>query len=531
MSAVESYRAHLDIEIITGEENAVIALNGRRGRGGPVGVIMTVDAPGAKQRHEMILDESYFYLKNDKQEWVRHSTEDQWEIGASSSWAVDLASSIDFFGNLLPQGEVPWEIYDVRSLGEEAVEDVQVQRLEIQSDFREIWEHVEEPRRNQFILSRILGIAPEELFQQTEADKMELWIDERGYVHQMSIDMVLTGGRSLRVRMRGYNFDENIMVRIPTDDQGVAVEFSSLPSPLESSTVANSESPVESDATRAANPEASMTPDVVPAATPVPTSVSSSIPNTSAQVMTREEVQASLGLGISLHRRNLSGADLSYAHLKGANFQDANLSGVDFYAADLSQADLRGANLAGANLKRADLRLTDLRRAHLTGTDLSELDMEAANLQELQYPGGKFNKSYLPRAILIKANLEGADLNKAFLVEADLTGANLTGADLTNVDLTGANLTNADLSDAKLNGADLTGAKLNGTILFGADLTSTDLTDAKLIGVSLMAADLTSAIVESTFFDRGTTWGRAFCDEVRRCTWSGLTERGALLGG
>ncbi len=95
----------------------------------------------------------------------------------------------------------------------------------------------------------------------------------------------------------------------------------------------------------------------------------------------------------------------------------ANLSGANLSEAHLSRADLSGANLVEANLSRADL----------SGADLS-----GANLFE---------------AYLFEANLSGADLSRANLSEVDLSGADLSGANLS-----GANLSEADLSRANLLG-------------------------------------------------------------------------------
>lgn len=555
MGSVESYRAHLDVEIVNGEEHTNYGLSEKRAPGGPSSIILTSDPPGAAHREEIILQDGHFYLKDENEKWVEHQLVDRQDSGTYSSRAVELASRLDFFGNLLPNSEVLWQIYDVKSLGTESLEGLQVQHLQVLTDFQEMSRQVEESRRDQFIGSKILGTAPEELFQQTETSKMELWIDERGYVRQMSIMMVLTGGRSLKLRMRGYDFDKNITVRVPTDKEESLREFSVVPSSMESSTATDSESSGEPEITSPVLQDGSITPDTTAAATPVPPSPPSSITSTVAQVMTRDEVRSSLALGISLNRRNLSGADLSHAHLAGANFQDANLTDANLYAADLSQADLRGANLIGADLTRADLRLADMRRTNLTNVDLSRLDVEAANLSDIQLAGADLNRSYMARTTLTEANLEGAKLNRVYLGEANLTRANLRDADLTDAYLRDADLTGADLTGANLSGAILIDAKLNGTILFGADLRGADLSGATLISVELRVAELGgsdfadegstpvdlgseskhssggSAIIEGTFFDKNTAWNRAFCGEVFRCTREMLLKRGALLGG
>lgn len=550
MNSVGSFRAYIDMKIVAEDHKAVIALNVSRGQPGLESVVMTVDAPGTVQRYEMILQQSYFYIKDDAQQWVRHNFEDMTTVGSSSSWAVDVASSIDFFGNLLPSEDVPWDIYDVTNVGDEEVGGVPVEHLKLGTNFRDMWGHIRASGGRKLIVASVLGISPEELLKQAEEDKLDLWIDDRGYVRQSNMEITLTGGRLLSVKMRGYDFDRDVTVQRPMDGGEVVADSTSSTSMFREEMANETPSP---------NQASQEVADEVPETTPQNASVSTAPLTGSARAMTREEVQASLGLGISLDRQDLSGADLTHMHLNGANFQDADLRDTDFYAADLSQADLRGANLAGADLTRANLRLADLRRAHLDGADLTRLDIEAGNLTEIELAGSDLNRSYMLNANLTRANLEGAKLNRTYLAEATLAGANLRGADLTDTDLTNADLTNADLSDATLSGATLSGAKLTGTILFGADLRDADLSGASLIRVELSAAELggsdetcdeqgsgsnnqgsnssdsscggAETTISGTFFDRNTSWKKAFCGEVHRCTREVLLERGALLGG
>ena len=71
------------------------------------------------------------------------------------------------------------------------------------------------------------------------------------------------------------------------------------------------------------------------------------------------------------NRANLSGVDLSNAHLFYVDLSGANLSGANLYDADLRFANLSGANLFDADLRFAHLFTVDLRGADLRGADLS----------------------------------------------------------------------------------------------------------------------------------------------------------------
>jgi uncharacterized protein YjbI with pentapeptide repeats len=170
---------------------------------------------------------------------------------------------------------------------------------------------------------------------------------------------------------------------------------------------------------------------------------------------------------------NLTGANLSYAHLTRANLSDANLTDAHLAYADLSDANLTDAHLAYADLSDANLTDADLTDANLTDADLTDAHLTRANLTDAD-----LTDAYLTGAYLTDADLTDAYLTGAYLTRANLTGAYLAGADLTGADLTGAYLTGAYLVATVLNRADLSGTNLSGasfshTILADMDLRQT----------------------------------------------------------
>jgi hypothetical protein len=116
------------------------------------------------------------------------------------------------------------------------------------------------------------------------------------------------------------------------------------------------------------------------------------------------------------------------------------------------QPDLSGANLSRAHLEEANFQYADLQQAHLTGAKLYKARLVTANLSG---------------ADLRKAELEAADLVGAKLIEANLSGANLTNADLTLANLSGANLSGASLKLTTLVQTNLEGANLTSCSVYG----------------------------------------------------------------
>ncbi|PZD71139.1 Secreted effector protein PipB2 [Acaryochloris thomasi RCC1774] len=78
---------------------------------------------------------------------------------------------------------------------------------------------------------------------------------------------------------------------------------------------------------------------------------------------------------------DLSGADLTQAHLIGGDLRDANLRGAVLVEANLEGADLTGADLTGANLSHAFLTNSCLNETNLTGVNFSHSIMYHAEAE------------------------------------------------------------------------------------------------------------------------------------------------------
>jgi uncharacterized protein YjbI with pentapeptide repeats len=237
--------------------------------------------------------------------------------------------------------------------------------------------------------------------------------------------------------------------------------------------------------------------------------------------------------------RDLSGANLSRAHLRdadliGAILSDANLSGVDLSDADLISANLSRANLSGAILIDTNLSSAILIDTNLSGVDLSDTNLSGAILSGAILSGANLSRANLSGAILSRANLSGAilidtNLSGAILSGANLSRANLSGAILSRANLSGAilidtNLSGAILSRANLSRAHLRDADLSGAILSDANLSGVDLSDADLSGANLIGADLSGANLSDANLS-GADLSGAVVEKARFGANVGLTEK------
>lgn len=141
-------------------------------------------------------------------------------------------------------------------------------------------------------------------------------------------------------------------------------------------------------------------------------------------------------------------------------------------------------DLSGAQLSRAHLQNADLTDSHLAGANLLQ-----ANLIGAQLSGADMSESSCLFAICLGANLSGARLYRAKLM-----GACFLSSDLSGADLTGANLTAAFLAHAQLSGAKLVGANLAAANLIDAELSLADLTGATLGRNCFGSSDLSQVV-------------------------------------
>lgn len=171
-----------------------------------------------------------------------------------------------------------------------------------------------------------------------------------------------------------------------------------------------------------------------------------------------------------------------------------DISGANLTSAHLVNACLAGSNLRGTNLTGANLSGADLVDANLTGADLT-----GANLGYARAADANFRGAYLPEAYVACANLRGANLRGANLANAYLAGIKLTEADLGGANLTGANLTFAKLHRADLTSANLTRADLSRAVVAETIFANVDLSKTRgLEGVEGCSHDGPSAIDHRT---------------------------------
>ena len=141
MSAVTSFRAEVKIDISAAGELASVSMDVERASDASLRARIDVDAPGSKQPLEIIIFEDDIYINEGGPGWIHNQAGDRSGLGVHATWALQVASSVDFFGNLIPQippEEIPWEIYQAKSLGREDLAGSQAEHLQLGADLLEM---------------------------------------------------------------------------------------------------------------------------------------------------------------------------------------------------------------------------------------------------------------------------------------------------------------------------------------------------------------------------------------------------------
>jgi len=116
----------------------------------------------------------------------------------------------------------------------------------------------------------------------------------------------------------------------------------------------------------------------------------------------------------------------------------------------LGHADLSGRDLSHAHIELCDLRQANFTASRLVDTWLHSCELDKADFSNAIAVGCQFLSSYALAALF-----RGADLTNACFMYAKLAGADFSAANLSQADFD-----EAEFQDAKFNGANIAGVHL-----------------------------------------------------------------------
>ena len=240
---IKSFRAHMVMEITVPDEKVFVTVDMEKGQDGRVRTVTDIDVSGDKQSVEMIIANPYVFVKVPDRGWTQISAE---TIAESTGQSLEaMTNPTAFYNSLFPAQEVPWELYAVESLGREVVDGVETEHLSIQFDFREVWNHLNEEQKQQFLrASPDPDIDIEELILAMEVSGVEVWIDDKGYSRRSVLEISFggealrslgVGEMSMKLDMFIFDIDKKITIGFPEGYEDLETQSGSRETPAPSS--------------------------------------------------------------------------------------------------------------------------------------------------------------------------------------------------------------------------------------------------------------------------------------------------------
>ena len=169
MQDMSSFRAEVAVETEVLGQSVSLVTEMERADGGEVYMRVELESPDGEQVTEMVLARPHVYMKLPNMGWLRIAIEELADVSGLSEEAFDL----DAFASIFPAEDVPWDLYEVESLGRERVDGVQTERLKIRFDFKEVLGRLDEATRERLFESTLSGVT-EDVLGQVEFGAMEV---------------------------------------------------------------------------------------------------------------------------------------------------------------------------------------------------------------------------------------------------------------------------------------------------------------------------------------------------------------------
>ncbi len=216
MTQVKSFRAHVLINVdAEGQPPVEMSFDAEMAQDNTARLVATLGGSGVQMSYEMITSPSEAYVKVPLLGWYRMGLED---VAEATDQPVGMLD-IDRLRTLLLSAEMPWELLTVESLGREQVAGVETEHLSIQVDLAEVWEHFGQDEHVQSFQSQFGGDVSDEDLDEILLNRVEVWIDEQGFVRRGVLEPRLGDQASLKVDVAAFDFNEDISIELPREYQ------------------------------------------------------------------------------------------------------------------------------------------------------------------------------------------------------------------------------------------------------------------------------------------------------------------------
>ena len=212
MSQVSSFATVVATEISTIGQSLNISTSVSRNVEGAMRILTTVEFPQGAQSTELIYDRTnaHAYVNVPGEDWRRTTPEALAEIAG-----LDIREyQVNFFAELIPPEDPPWDVYTVRYLGLEEVEGVETHHLGMTVDLQDLLSRLSQSQGDLILGTAGLSGAPLDVLEESTIGGVELWVDDEGVPRKFEAQF-LGGGQFTTVRIKTSNVDGEVAIVLP----------------------------------------------------------------------------------------------------------------------------------------------------------------------------------------------------------------------------------------------------------------------------------------------------------------------------
>lgn len=171
----------------------------------------TMQGPeGSEQRTELILDQAYVYVRLPSGQWRRTTTE-----AMANSTGLDLKRyEINFFGDLIPSKDPPWNLYKIKYLGREETAGVDTHHLGVTVNLQNLMTRMGPVEVEQLLASAGLTGAPSDVLDEARIAGVEIWVDDEGVPSKLKAEF-LGGGKFTSLQIETSDVGKNVAIALP----------------------------------------------------------------------------------------------------------------------------------------------------------------------------------------------------------------------------------------------------------------------------------------------------------------------------
>ncbi len=213
MSQVSSFATVIATQIRTIGDSFNVSTSVSRNVEGNMRILTTVQFPQGSQSTELFYDRTnaHAYVKVPGDQWRRATPEALAQLSG-----LDVRDyNVNFFAEIIPAEDPPWDAYTVRYLGREDLDGTETHHLGVTIDLQDLLSRLGEEDRDLVLGAAGLTGAPLDVLEEARVSGVEAWIDDDGVPRRFKAEF-LGGGQFATVLIGTSDVDGEVAIVLPT---------------------------------------------------------------------------------------------------------------------------------------------------------------------------------------------------------------------------------------------------------------------------------------------------------------------------